>query len=39
MRRANELITDMLISKFAVVVGGLVAIESPEELQKELADD
>ena len=36
MQRANEFITDILISKFADTLGGLDAIESPEELKKEM---
>ena len=39
MRKANEFITDSIISKFAGVLGGLDAIESPEELFKELGKD
>ena len=39
MRKANEFITNSIISKFAGVLGGLNAIESPEELSKELGKD
>ena len=39
MRKANEFITDSLISKFAETLGGLNAIESSEELSKELIKD
>ena len=39
MRKANEFITDSLISKFAETLGGLNAIESSEELSKELGKD
>ena len=37
--RANEFLTDLLISKFADILGGLEAIESSEELEKELEKD
>ena len=39
MKKANEFITDSLISKFAKTLGGLNAIESSEELTKELEKD
>ena len=37
--KANVFLTDLLISKFADLLGGLEAIESSEELEKELARD
>ena len=37
--KANEFLTDLLISKFADLLGGLEAIESSEELEKELVKD
>ena len=36
MQKANEFLTDLMISKFAHTLGGLDAIESPEALTKEL---
>ena len=39
MRKANEFITDILISKFAETLGGLDAIESSDELIEELRRD
>ena len=36
MQKANEFITDQLISKFADALGGLDAIEKPEVLSDEL---
>ena len=39
MQKANEFLTDLLISRFANTLGGLDAIESPEELTKELKKD
>ena len=39
MQRANEFITDILISIFANTLGGLDAIESPEELTNEFGKD
>ena len=39
MQRANEFITDLLISKFANTLGGLDATESLEELTNELKKD
>ena len=39
MQKANEFLTDLLISKFANTLGGLDAIESPEELTNELKKD
>ena len=39
LRKANEFITDSLISKFADTLGGLNAIESPEELIQDLGKD
>ena len=39
LRRTNEFITDAIISKFSETLGGLDAIESPEELAKELEKD
>ena len=39
MQKANEFLTDLLISRFANTLGGLGAIESPEELTKELNKD
>ena len=37
--KANAFLTDLLISKFADLLGGLEAIESSEELEKELVKD
>ena len=37
--KANVFLTDLLISKFSDILGGLEAIESSEELEKELAKD
>ena len=37
MSRANQFVTDVLISKLASALAGMDAIESPEELQKELS--
>ena len=37
--KANAFLTDLLISKFADLLGGLEAIESSEELEKELIKD
>ena len=34
--KANAFLTDLLVSKFADLLGGLNAIESGEELEKEL---
>ena len=39
MQKANEFLTDLLISRFTNTLGGLDAIESPEELTKELNED
>ena len=39
LRRTNEFITDAIISKFSETLGGLDAIESSEELTKELEKD
>ena len=39
MQKANEFLTDLLISRFANTLGGLDATESPEELTKELNKD
>ena len=39
MRRANEFITEHLITKFAETLGGLDAIELPGELSEELRKD
>ena len=39
MQKANEFITDQLISKFADALGGLDAIEKPEVLYEELQED
>ena len=36
MQKANEFLTDQLISKFADALGGLDAIEKPEVLSDEL---
>ena len=36
MQRANEFLTDQLISRFSSILGGLDAIESPESLSDEL---
>ena len=37
--KANAFLTDLLVSKFADLLGGLEAIESSEELEKELSKD
>ena len=37
--KANAFLTDLLISKFADLLGGLEAIESSEELEKDLIKD
>ena len=39
MQKANEFLTNLLISKFASTLGGLDAIEQPEELSDELKKD
>lgn len=39
MQKANEFLTDLLISKFSSTLGGLNAIENPEELTNELKKD
>ena len=39
MQKANEFLTDMLISKFRNTLGGLDAIESPDELSNDLKKD
>ena len=39
MQKANEFITDQLISTFADILGGLDAIEKPEVLSEELRKD
>ena len=39
MKKANEFLSDLLISKFANTLGGLEAIESPDELTDELKKD
>ena len=39
MQKANEFLTDILISRFANTLGGLDTIESPEELTKDLKMD
>ena len=39
MQKADEFLTDLLISRFANTLGGLDAIESPEESSKELKKD
>ena len=39
MQKANEFLTDQLISKFADTLGGLDAIESPDVLSDELRKD
>lgn len=38
-RKANEFLTDLLISKFAGLLGGLDAVSDPEELTSELGND
>ena len=38
-KKANAFLTDLLISKFAELLGGLDAIESSDELEKELGND
>ena len=37
--KANVFLTDLLISKFSDLLGGLDAIESADELEKDLAKD
>ena len=37
--KANTFLTDLLISKFSDLFGGLDAIESSDELEKELVND
>lgn len=39
MQKANKFLTDLLISKFSSTLGGLDAIDDPEELCKELKKD
>ena len=39
MQKANEFLTDQLISKFDDALGGLDAIESPDVLSDELRKD
>ena len=39
MQKANEFLSDLLISKFANSLGGLEATESPDELTNELKKD
>ena len=39
MQKANEFLTDLLISRFTNTLGGFDAIESPEGLTKELNKD
>ena len=39
MQKAKEFLTDQLISRFANTLGGLDAIELPEELTKDLKKD
>ena len=39
MQKANEFLTDHLISKFADALGSLDAIEKPEVLSEELQED
>ena len=39
LQKANESLTDMLISWFSSTLGGLDAIKSPEEMEKELQRD
>ena len=39
MQKANEFLADLLISKFSNTLGGLEAIESPDELTNELKKD
>ena len=39
IQKANEFLTDLLISKFASTLGGLDAIEKPESLTNELKKD
>ena len=39
MQKANEFLTDLMISKFPNTLGGLDAIESPDELTNELKKD
>ena len=39
MQKANEFLTDLLISRFANTLGGLDATESPKELTKDLKKD
>ena len=39
VEKANAFLTDLLVSKFADLLGGLEAIESSEELEKQLSKD
>ena len=39
MQKANEFLIDLLVSKFSNTLGGLDAIEFPEELTKDLKKD
>ena len=39
MQKANEFITDLLISKFSKLLGGLNATESVESMESELKKD
>lgn len=39
LQKANEFITDMLISTFSKLLGGLHAVESPEVMKDELKKD
>ena len=38
-QKANEFLTDLCISRFASIIGGLNAIETPEALSSELKND
>ena len=39
MQKANEFFTDLVISRFSKTLGGLDAIESPDEWSNELKED
>ena len=39
MQKANEFLSDLVISKFSALLGGLDAISDPEELSDELKKD
>ena len=39
MTKVNEFLTDLLISRFPSLLGGLDAVQSAEDLEKELQND